>query len=333
MPDNIKLLDCTLRDGMYITDFHTDDAVKRPVIKALETAGIDIIECGFLKRGKSEANSAVYGSLDELKPFIECKKPNVMYAAIVMEIDNAPDFPVRTSNGLDCIRIAFFKNDADAAIELAKRVKEKGYDVLVQPMRTSDYSDTEIRELIGKINTIKPFGMAVVDSNGNMLPNELTNLANIYRECLEPSICAGFHFHNNSQLAFANAISAIDIMQGRELVIDCSIFGMGRGAGNLPTELIAGYLNKGGADYDVNAVFDTYDKYFAETFKITPWGYSLKHLLSANYNANPYFATFMSDKYNLNTNELSRAFASMTVTERMSFNPAVAEKAARSVKQ
>jgi 4-hydroxy 2-oxovalerate aldolase len=329
--DNIKLLDCTLRDGMYVTGFRTSDAIKAPVVRALDSAGIDIIECGFLKRGAGGGDSAIYGSPAELAPYICPKKPGTLYAAIVMSFDEAPDFPERDRDGLDCIRIAFFKRDADEGLALAERVKSKGYDVLLQPMRTGDYSDGEIRALLGKANSLMPFGLAIVDSNGNMMPDEMARYANIYRECLDEGIYAGFHFHNNSQLAFANAIGAIDIMQGRRLVIDCSIFGMGRGAGNLPTELIAAYLNRHGGRYDVNAVFDTYELYLSETFKTTPWGYSQRHLVSAMRNANPYFATFMTEMYGLSARELDKALSSLSEDEKISFRPELAEKAIRGI--
>ena len=75
--DNLLLLDTTLRDGSYVTDFQMDEAIKRPIIDALSCAGIEIIECGFIEHGRAgtDIGSAVYGSEYALNPYIAPKKP------------------------------------------------------------------------------------------------------------------------------------------------------------------------------------------------------------------------------------------------------------------
>jgi 4-hydroxy 2-oxovalerate aldolase len=307
---NIKLLDTTLRDGMYVTDFVTNDSIKRPTIEALERAGVEIIECGFLGAKSTVANSAKYASSADFAKYISPKKPDVLYVAIAMsltDIDIA-NFPARSTETLDGIRIAFFKKDLNAAIALGRDVKNLGYEIIMQPMRTTDYSEAEVENLIAEVNALAPYAVAIVDSTGNMTPKVAVALLHQYESKLAKNIRIGFHFHNNYQLAFANAMTVLDEAQSeRAYILDASIFGMGRGAGNLPLELIMNYLNQQyNRNYSTTIIFEIFNRHYKQIFVDKPWGYALKYLIAAMNDVNVYYAGYLADKYGLDDLKIER---------------------------
>jgi 4-hydroxy 2-oxovalerate aldolase len=311
---------------MYITDFRTPDELKKTTVRALEATGVEIIEVGFLKNAAADSDSAIYGSVGEMDGFIAPKSAGTLYAAIVMDFEELPPIAPRTERSVDCLRFAFFKKDADRILGIVPEIKEKGYHVMLQPMRTSDYSRDEICALIGRANELLPFSFAMVDSFGNMLPHDVSELCDLYSEHIDPSIRIGFHFHNNSQLAFANAIETLGRDWSHEIILDASVFGMGRGAGNLPVELICGYLNDTlGKRYDVDAIYDLYEARYSVIFDQTPWGYSHKHLISARHNVNPYYATYLASAYGVSARELNELFSTLGDDEKAAFRKAVAD--------
>jgi 4-hydroxy 2-oxovalerate aldolase len=292
-----------------VTDYNTEDRIKHPTIKALEDAGIDIIECGFLKLNSPKNDSSRYSSAEELTPYITPKKPGVMYVAMFGSYEeySIDTLPERTGEMIDGIRLCTDKQNLEKAFKACKQIENRGYKVILQPINTVDYSEDDILRLIEGINKVEPNGAGIVDTKGNMMPQKASSLCEIYDKNLDKNIALGFHFHNNMQLAFGNAIAILNkIGTEREYRLDSSIFGMGRAAGNLSTELIINYLNSNfGCRYDENPVIAVYEKYYADIFNHTPWGYNIKHYFTAKYSVNPYYATLLSKKLPVSLNELS----------------------------
>ena len=326
---NIQLLDTTLRDGMNVTDFHTDDAIKRDIITGLVSSGVDIVECGFLRTGEQKVNSAIYSAVGNISPFIQPKRKGIMYAAICSLFDGAaPDITPRDNTTIDIIRIAAFKHGMREALILGENYKNKGYEVMLQPSRTSDYSDTEMLQLIRTVNEMELYSFAIVDSFGNMLPKDILKLARMYEEHLDNSVRICYHFHNNMQLAFANAIAVLENTNSeREIVLDASIFGMGCGAGNLPIELIMNYLNTHfEKNYDVSRVFELYEKYFLNTFKQSHWGYQPRNFITAKYNVHPYYGVYLETKYSFDAKMLDAVFSQMNEDDKVNFIRRIADE-------
>jgi 4-hydroxy 2-oxovalerate aldolase len=321
---------------MYVTNFVTDDAIKCPTIDALARAGVAIIECGFLGAKETEANSAIYASPYDFAPYILPKRPDVLYAAICMSLSDIDieHFPERTPESLDGIRIAFFKWDLDEAVTLAAQVKAKGYEVIMQPMRTSDYAEGDIDKMIGKMNELAPYGLAIVDSTGNMTPGGSIAVLDRYEDSLDKTIRIGFHFHNNYQLAFANALAMLGkVKPDREYILDASIFGMGRGAGNLPIELIMNYLNSiHDSSYDTHAIYDVYDRHYKPIHEKTPWGYALRYLIAATYDVNVYYAGYLFDKYGFDDLTIEEIIRQIPAENKASVNFELADTLARKAK-
>ena len=130
------------------------------------------------------------------------------------------------------------------AAELSRQIKAKGYKVFVQAMVSLSYSDEEFLAMIRMMNEIEPYAFYIVDSFGMMKKKNLIRLFYMVENNIKDGIWIGFHSHNNMQLAYSNAQSLVDAQTNRNLIIDSSIYGMGRGAGNLNTELFVEYLNE-----------------------------------------------------------------------------------------
>ncbi|MCG8403088.1 MAG: hypothetical protein MJA84_16075, partial [Firmicutes bacterium] len=146
-------------------------------------------------------------------------------------------------------------------------------------------------------NNINYKGMYIVDSFGSISNYELERLLYIFDKNIKKDALLGFHSHNNMQLAYSNSINFINGITNREIITDSSIYGMGRGAGNLNTELLADYLNKNKqANYKLTNILEVIEFYIESIYNKNPWGFSLVHFLSATKGCHPNYASFFANK-------------------------------------
>ncbi|WP_028505919.1 aldolase catalytic domain-containing protein [Ruminococcus sp. FC2018] len=326
--NKIQVLDCTLRDGGYCNDWNFGFENAKQIVSGLVTANVEIIECGFIS-GKEvyDQNSTKFNGLNEVASIIpknrESKKFVVMMNYGEYDIDNLPNYD---SSSVDGIRVAFHKKDLRDALEVCKRIKEKGYLVFVQAMVSLSYSDEEFLSLIRCVNEFDPYAFYIVDSFGMMKKKDLIRLFYMVEHNLNDKICIGFHCHNNMQLAFSNAQSLTMVQTNRRLIIDSSIMGMGRGAGNLNTELFVGYLNENAEkDYFINPLLSIVDKILTPFYERHYWGYSLPNYISASYNAHPNYAAYLDSKKTLTFEEMNDIFGMMDVEKKTSFDKSYIE--------
>ena len=282
----VRVLDCTLRDGGYCNQWKFGKENINRIIRGLDDANIDIIECGFLTNLVDyDDETTKYTDLLNLTHLSAPSKEKMMVCMInygEYDIENIPDC---NNTIMDGIRIAFHKEDVIGALELCKKIKRKGYKVFVQPMVSLNYSDEEFISLIRQVNELNPFSFYIVDSFGVMKRKDLIRLFYMVENNLKPGILIGYHSHNNMQLAYSNAQALVDIRTNRDIVIDSSIFGMGRGAGNLNTELFVEYLNDSvGTSYKLRPLLNIIDEILMYFYQENYWGYSLANYLSAKYN-------------------------------------------------
>jgi len=299
----IKILDCTLRDGGYINNWSFKDEHIIKILKALRDSQTDIIECGYLNDQKGEKNnSTLFNSTATADKIITSLGSSDAQKVVMI---NFGDFdikklPQKKENNIDGIRLAFHKADIDKAFECAYKIKELGYKLYFQPMITKNYKDIEFLSIIEKANEFNPYAFYIVDSFGSMTLDEFHKYLVLAQNNLNSSISLGYHSHNNMQLAFSNAISMCSQNFKREIIIDSSIYGIGRGAGNLNTELIADYLNNVyEKDYDTLPLLDIIDELLASLMEKNSWGFSPAQFLSASHNCHPNYATYLVNK---NTN-------------------------------
>lgn len=320
--DRISVLDCTLRDGGYINDFNFTEPVIRDIINLLGDSGIQIIECGFLRSGCYDKNKSLFGSVEFLNGMIDCKKEGKMYVGMIQcgKI-SAEEISMRQETGLDGIRVTFHENEIEEAFALARQLKEKNYEVFIQPVGTIAYSDEELLQLIQKVNELKPYAFYLVDTLGTMYPADIRRFFYLIDHNLNIDIKMGFHAHNNLQQAFNNAQELIGISGMRSIIIDASVMGMGRGAGNLCTELICNYINEViDKTYDAIPIFRIIDNYISILKKEFSWGYSAAYYLAGIKRCHPNYAKFLLDKQTLNASDIGYILNNIDIKKRHLFD-------------
>ena len=236
----IKVLDCTLRDGGYINSWKFGKNNIKSIVHNLADANIDIIETGFLRPVEYDDNTSVFNSVAQIKEQISPKKQGVLYAAMI-ENRNYPFLSLPTYDGtsVDIIRVTFRKTEWENAKKTITEIVSKGYKVCVQPVGSASYDDQSLLNLIKDVNQIKPYAFYIVDTLGVMYRKDMRKFYYLIDSNLSRDICIGYHSHNNLQMAFANAQEMTRLSNGRTIILDSSCYGMGRGVGNLSTELIA----------------------------------------------------------------------------------------------
>ena len=234
------------------------------------------------------------------------------------EVENLPQYD---GSSIDGIRVAYHKKNRYEALELCKKIKEKGYLVFIQAMVSLSYSDEEFLETIKIVNDFNPYAFYIVDSFGVMKGKDLTRLFYMIEHNLHSEIWIGFHSHNNMQLAYSNAQLLTTIQTNRNLIIDSSVYGMGRGAGNLNTELFVEYLNENyGKQYQIQPLLILIDEILNDFYQINYWGYSLPNYISAVHNAHPNYAGYLDDKKTLTIKDMNEIFDKMDEEKKVSFD-------------
>ena len=325
----INILDCTLRDGGYINDFSFEDAHIFNIINQLQLSGVDIVECGFLDSLQGKAKNLTRFDRCETINNLLSKLPNDHNSLLVamiefgkVDIEHLP-FVTDAKNEIKGIRLSFHKSDCLKIFEYATKVIDKGYKLFIQPIATELYSDKELLELIHRCNALAIDSMYIVDTHGSMMRDNLRRIYYLFQHNLNESIRLGFHSHNNLQLSYSNAIDFIEISQGsqRDIILDASIYGMGRGAGNLNTELLADYINKRIDNcYKIEPLLEVVDEYLVAISRENRWGYSLEHFLSASEHCHPNYASYLINRKHLSIVEIKKLLALIPDDERQEVN-------------
>lgn len=311
--NRVNLLDCTLRDGGYVNNFNFYKKPIKSIISKLSQSSIEIIECGFLKSNAFNKDKSLFGSVEAISDYLPVSHGNNMYVAMIAYGDISLDeISACDGNSITGIRLTFHENQIDEAFDFANGLSKKGYKVFIQPVGTAFYTDKMLLELIERVNNFNPFAFYIVDTLGTMYPNDLLRMFYLVDNNLKSDIKVGFHSHNNLQLSFSNAQELISIDSKREIIIDSSIFGMGRGAGNLCTELITRYINENIEDkYDLIPLLEIMDEYIMPIYSVHPWGYSAPYYIAAINNCHPNYATFLINKQTLRIRDINSIIKSI----------------------
>ncbi len=333
----IKLLDCTLRDGGYINDWNFGKEHIDRTISFLEKSGVDILEIGFIRDEPSNPDRTVFRSIEEITSLIPNKKQNIMYTAMAEATKPVPMEWIlpRNESSVDAIRVIIWKDKHDSygnivdalheGFDYCKGFVDKGYDLFVQPARVEQYSDEEFVAMLDLYSQLNPKAIYIVDSWGTMYPDEVLHYTKLADAHLRPGISLGFHGHNNLMQAFANAVDFIHLDTDRELILDSSVYGIGRGAGNLNSEIIAKYLNgKEGKSYNVRFFFEIYEDMVKELSRKYIWGYSPAYFMSAYHHANPQYATYYGCEHDLESTIINSILENMNAEDKVLYT---AEKA------
>lgn len=302
---NVKILDCTLRDGGYVNqwEFGYDNICK--IVENLSDAHIDYIECGFVKAVEYDKNKSLFNNinlLNKILPQISLSKFTLMINYGDIKIEDIP----QCKNKNILLRVALKKNVLVEALKFCKQLKQKGYKIFINPMYANMYTSEEMLNIIKKVNEIEPETFTIVDTTGSMKESDISRLFYLIDSNLDKNIALGFHSHNSLKLSFPNAQKLLKLCTNRELIIDSTVFGMGRGAGNLCTEVITQYINENyNGKYDIIPILKTIDGQINPIFTQTPWGYSVPYYLAATNSCHPNYATYLADKKNLSIDTIN----------------------------
>lgn len=306
------ILDCTLRDGGYVNNWSFSGSETSSIIQSLVYSGIDIIECGFVSQKKGRPGSTQFPDFGSIESILGDIKIGQDRKPLFVAMINYGEFDLNTlpacsrgDHSIQGIRIAFHKKQWKDFAKDAHKIVDKGYKLFVQPMLTVGYTDREILDLLDAFHPIDYYAMYIVDTFGSMSGEQFRRYHALFESNLKEEAILGYHSHNNLQLAYSNSIIFLDLAHTRRIIIDSSILGMGRGAGNLNSELLAGYMNQRiGSDYRIGPLLEVIDSYL-ENIKLNhAWGYSIAHFLSASINCHPNYSGFLLGKKNLAVSEI-----------------------------
>lgn len=325
---NIKLLDCTLRDGGYINDWNFGYHTIKSVLRKLVDSQVDYVEVGFLRNCEYDRDKTLFNNCREIVPILPEKRGNTMFTAMALhnkyDVDKLEPYDGTT---IDAVRVTFHDYDIDEGLAFIRKVKDKGYKVFCNPINIMGYSDKQILELLGKVNEIQPYAFSVVDTFGSMMRFDLQRIYSLIEHNLDPAVQIGLHLHENLALSYSLAQDFIAMKaSGRGSVIDGSMLGMGRVPGNLCLELIMDYMNKTqGGIYDVNPVLDGIDDHIAQLKQIEPWGYSTAYALSAKFNLHRNYAEFLLGKGRLRAKQINQILASIEEHKKTAYDETYVE--------
>ncbi len=328
---NVRVLDCTLRDGGRIIDCAFDDQEIKEISNKLASAKIDIVEVGFLRDWRKvdyQGNSTFFTDVDQIRPFVNRDKKNILYAAFIdygmCDIDTLKPFD---GTSIDAIRLGFTKKDysenKDDVLRWINIIKEKGYKLFVQGVNSLNYSDKELLEIVDMVNEVHPYSFGIVDTYGAMYMDDVDRIYGLIDHNMHPDICINFHSHNNYQLSFAFAQEVIKLSgtSNRQIIIDGTLGGMGKVAGNLNTELIVDFLvRKMHYDYEFEDILDMLDDYIYKYALEHKWGYSTASLMAGIYKSHPNNVIYLSEKFRLDTKDIGKLLAMIEPSARQRYD-------------
>ena len=272
----MKILDCTLRDGGYYTNWDFDEQLVQNYIECTNNLPIDYIEIGY-RNPKLEGYYGKYFfcNLNVLKKFRKesNKKISIMLNQKSVTEDNVISILEPAKGLVDLVRIALDPKSIEETIPIAEKINDLGIDLALNVMYASQWcNDDEFISNLSRLSSICKY-IYFVDSYGSMFPEDVRNIC----ENLSSNIISGFHGHNNMQMGLSNTLEALKFGVG---IVDSTMTGMGRGAGNLSTELLLTVLNKR-ENLDVD--FDSLSKIVSDFTLLKSkfgWGTSLPYMFS-----------------------------------------------------
>lgn len=309
--EHIQLLDCTLRDGGHINDSLFGKDVIKAIIHNLSQSRVDIIEVGFLQDCNFNEDCAMFNNVAEAKMVIHKKLPGAKYSLMAQADLYSIDKLEENDGFIDMVRISFHDNHISEGLEFCRKVMEKGYQCSVNPINLLGYTDKEVLGLLEQVNNIHPHAFAIVDTFGSMLKSDLQRLYYMIDNNLQKDTKISLHLHENQALSYSLAQDFIGMKTPtRDIMIDGSLFGMGRVPGNLCIELIMSYMNRTqGSNYDLDPVFDAIDEHIVRIKSQYPWGYATAYSLSARYKVHRTYAEYLMDKGRLKTKQINQILA------------------------
>jgi 4-hydroxy 2-oxovalerate aldolase len=271
----IKVMDCTVRDGGLMNNWQFSDDFVRAVYQACLQAGIDYMEIGYKSSESSFSRDEVgpwkFCDDKDLRRVVGSNKTSLKLSAMadIGRIDPG-DIPPAKDSVIDMLRVACYVHQIDKGIALAEHCMEKGYEVCINLMAVSKVNEMDLDEALQDVAKSRVPIFYLVDSFGSMYSENIEHLVRKYKKAL-PDKTIGIHAHNNMQLAMSNTVTAI--IENCNM-LDATLLGMGRGAGNCPMEILIAFLKN--PKYRLLPLLD-----------VIQWGYHIPYLITGALNEHP----------------------------------------------
>ncbi len=290
--EQIKVLDCTVRDGGLINNHYFTDDFVRAVYAALSRAGVDYMEFGYRSSRElyppEEYGDWKYCDDDKIRQIIDGIESNVKISVMVDSYRVKEQvFAPASESPIDMIRAATYVKYIDSAIELINKCHDLGYETTCNIMAISKEIEPDLVEALDQLAQAPVDVVYVVDSFGALYCEQIEYLVKLYQEHL-PGKTIGMHCHNNQQLAYANTIEGI-IHDAN--YVDGSLFGIGRGPGNCCLELLVGFLKN--PKFNLTPVLKVIEDYMVPMRNELEWGYILPYMITGMLNEHPRLAIEM----------------------------------------
>lgn len=287
--DDIKVFDCTIRDGGLMNDHKFDDKVVRGVYEACIEAGIDYMEVGYIN-SRTQFPTSNFGPWkhsreEDLRRIVGDNDTNLKLSVMAdaEKSDYKTDILPKSESVLDVIRVACYIHQIPLALDMIKDAHDKGYETGVNVMAVSTVQERELDEGIELLAQSEAELVYVVDSFGSMYSEQIEALVEKYlRFCAPSGKQVGIHCHNNRQLAFGNTIQAL--IKGANY-LDASFAGLGRGAGNVPMELLLSFLHN--PKYRLRPVLKCLEDHIEPLRASMNWGYDYPYMITGILNEHP----------------------------------------------
>ena len=288
-PD-IKVVDCTLRDGGLVNNFYFSDEFVRDLYRTNLKAGVDYMEFGY-KADREMFDTEKFGkwkfcSDDDIREIVGDNTGGLKISVMadVGRTDFRRDIVDKSDSPVDMIRVATYIHTIPTALEMVEYCHDKGYETTINIMAISKANDSDLSDALEIIGRSSVDTIYLVDSYGSLYPEQMRRFAQKYLEYADKyNKKIGVHAHNNQQLAFANTIETLTMGVS---YLDSTVSGMGRGAGNCSTELLLGFLKN--PKYHItpllNFIEQHIDKLKADGIV---WGYDIPYLLTGRMNQHP----------------------------------------------
>jgi 4-hydroxy 2-oxovalerate aldolase len=300
----IKVHDCTVRDGGLMNNHLFDDAFVKAVYNTLLAAGVHYMEVGY-KTDRKLLGQTKFGAWkccdeDDVRRIVGENKTDLKLSVMAdaERTDYHRDILPKKESIIDCVRVATYIHQVPTAIDMIKDAHDKGYETTVNLMAISVVSEKDLGDALEAFARCPVGSVYIVDSFGALYSEQIRDLTQKYVNALKGTgKQVGVHTHNNQQLAFANTIEALITGANR---LDATIFGLGRGAGNCPLELLLGFLRN--PRFNLRPVLEAIEKYMLPLSREVEWGFNIPYMITGQLNTHPRTAikvrgTDAKDKY------------------------------------
>ena len=295
----VQLLDCSLRDGGYINHWQFGESEISYLIRKLSDANVDFVEMGFLNEVIYENGSSNFSVIGDAEKVLDHISKSTKIALMVRP-DRYNSKKLSPSCGkIEYLRIAFYRKDLQEAVNFAKTAAENGYKVFFNMVNTAGYTLDQLRETVVQLAAVNPYAVTIVDTFGCMNQEDLLERVEVLNAYLPPAVKIAFHPHNNMLMGYSLAQSFVTALEScqRDGIVDGSLLGIGRKPGNLPTELIANYLNSiYGETYRLGEMISVIDKVIEPIKRQNDWGYSTAYMLGAAKRINRNYVEYFLEK-------------------------------------